>query len=114
MKFFISIILTALAAFAAGIYLPWWCMALVAFLIAAFIRQHPLYAFAGGFISIFLLWGILAYLIDTENQSILSAKIGLLLGTGPSSLLLVFLTALIGGLIAGLSALSASLLFKKA
>ncbi len=110
MKFFISLLLIALLSFALGLYLPWWTLAVVAFAVAALIHQHAGKSFLSGFLAIFLLWGILAFIIDQKNQHLLSRKISGLLSLGDGSLLLILVTALIGGLVAGVAAMSGSYL----
>ncbi|WP_315824296.1 hypothetical protein [Paraflavitalea speifideaquila] len=74
MKFIVAIILTALLSFAAGLYLGWWSLALAAFIVAVCIPQKPWKAWLAGFLGLFLLWGILATLIDMKNQHLLSQK----------------------------------------
>ena len=110
MKFFISILTTALIACICGAYFPWWTIAVAGFVIALLLPQSPFSAFFSGFIAIFLLWTIIAALINTANGGILSGRIGLLLGIGKSPVLLVIITGLVGGIVAGFAALSASLL----
>ncbi len=101
MKIFISILLIALLGFVSGIFLPWWGIALAAFLVSALIPQRPCIAFLSGFVAIFLLWGALAWSIDTGNGSILSVKIAQILPLGGSPYLLIAVTALIGALVNG-------------
>lgn len=110
MKFFVSILLIALLSFAAGLYLPWWSLALVAFIVAALIHQRAGMAFLSGFLALFLLWGIIAFIIDQRNQHILSSKIATLLPLGGSSMLLILITSLIGALVAGFAAMAGSYL----
>ncbi|HMR81559.1 MAG TPA: hypothetical protein PKE30_00405 [Niabella sp.] len=110
MKFFISIITIAVISFITGLYLPWWSIALVSFIIALLIHQRPLASFISGFASIFVFWMIIASLINTANNSILANRIGEMLGIGQNPVLLIFITALIGGLVGGFAALSASYL----
>lgn len=110
MKFLISILLIALLSFAAGLYLPWWSLALVAFLVAALIHQKAGRAFLSGFLALFLLWGVIAFIIDQRNQHILSTKIATLLPLAGSYILLIFITGLIGGLVAGFAAMAGSYL----
>jgi hypothetical protein len=112
MKIFISILLIALLGFVSGLYLPWWGIALAAFLVSALIPQRPGFAFLSGFVAILLLWGTLAWTIDMANGSILSVKIAQILPLGGSPYLLIAVTAFIGALVGGLSALSASYLKK--
>lgn len=108
MKFIVSVILTALLSLASGMYLPWWSIALAAFIIAVLIPQKPGKAFLTGFLAIFLLWGLLAFYIDMQNEHILSQKIAELIIKTKSSFLIIFITALIGALVAGFAALSGS------
>ncbi|HWK07193.1 MAG TPA: hypothetical protein VNS58_26360 [Puia sp.] len=106
MKFLATTLLIALLSFLSGLYLPWWCFALAACGISALIPQKPLWAFLSGFLSLFLLWGGLAWGIDSANNSILSVKIAQLLHLGNSSLLLILVTALVGALIGGGAAIT--------
>lgn len=110
MKFLISILLIALLTFALGLYLPWWSLAVVAFVVAALIHQKAGKSFLSGFLALFLLWGILALIIDQKNQHVLSGKISTLFGVGEGSMVLILITGLIGGLVAGFAAMSGSYL----
>lgn len=106
----VALILTALLAFVGGLYMQWWSLAIAAFIIALLIPQRPFKSFLAGFFGIFLLWAVLAWWIDFKNQGILSKKIASLLPLGGSSILLLFVTAFVGGLVAGFAALSGSYL----
>ena len=110
MKFIAAILLTALLAFAGGLWFGWWVIAIAAFLIALLVHQKAGKAFLSGAIGVFLLWAILAWWIDMKNEHILSKKIAAVLPLGGSSFLLIFVTALIGGLVAGFGAMSGSYL----
>jgi len=111
MKFFVAVILTALLSFIAGIYINlWWSFAIVALIVALLVHQKGGKAFLSGFLALFLLWGGLAFWIDMKNEGILSAKVAQILPLGGSSLLLIAVTAFIGGLIAGFAAMSGSYL----
>jgi hypothetical protein len=112
MKFFISILITALLSFVAGIFLPWWTIAPAALIVAMCIHQSPFRSWLTGFLALFLLWGILALVIDAKNQHLLSYKLAEIFQLGGSSFLLVLVTALIGGLVAGFAALTGSYLRK--
>lgn len=108
LKYFVSIVLTALLALVAGLYLPWWSIAISAFVVSVIIPQKPFYAFLSGFIGVFLLWEILAWWRDSRNNGILSQKIALILPLGGSTVLLILITSLVGALVAGFAALAAS------
>lgn len=111
MKFFNATLLTALLSFIAGLYVPyWWFFAIAAFLVAALIHQKGFKAFFSAFLALLILWFALAFWIDMENESVLSVKIASLLPLGGSKWMLMLVTGLIGGLVAGFAALSGSYL----
>ena len=110
MKFITAIVLTALLAFAGGLWFGWWIIAVAAFLIALLVHQLPGKAFLSGALGVFLLWGALAWWIDMKNEHILSKRIAEVLPLGGNSLLLILVTAILGGLVAGFAALSGSYL----
>jgi hypothetical protein len=110
MKFLITTLLIVLLSFLSGLYLPWWGFALAACLISALIPQRPFRAFLAGFLALFLLWGGLAWGIDAANNSILSARIAQILPLAGSPALLILVTALVGALAGGGSALTGSFL----
>ncbi len=112
MKFFISLILTAVLSFAACLFLPWWSIAIAAFVMAALIPQKPGKAFLTGFISLFLLWGGLSFWISNNNDHILAHKISVLMLKMDNPFILILATALIAALVAGFAALAGSYLRK--
>lgn len=112
MKFIVSLILTALLSFTACLFLPWWSIALAAFLVAALIPQKPLRSFLAGFLALFLLWGGLSFWLSNANEHILSHKVSMLMLNMDSPYLLMLATAVIGALVAGLAALCGSFLRK--
>ncbi len=110
MKFLVALLLTALLAFVAGLWLGWWSIAIAAFLIAVLIHQKAGKAFLSGFTGGFLLWGLLALLRDIPNESLLSKKIAAILPLGGNAMLLILVTAFVGALVAGFGAMSGSYL----
>ncbi|HLG40387.1 MAG TPA: hypothetical protein VI461_11995 [Chitinophagaceae bacterium] len=110
MKFTVAATLTALLAFAGGLWFGWWIIAVAAFVIALLVHQRTGRAFFSGFLGVFILWGAMAWWIDMKNEHVLSKKIAEVLPLGGNSLLLIFVTALIGGLVAGVGAISGSYL----
>ena len=111
MKFFNSVLLTALLSFIAGIYISyWWFFAVVAFLVAVLIHQRGFKAFFAGFLALFVLWFVLAFWMDFANEGVLSVKIASILPLGGSKWMLMVVTGLISGLVAGFAALSGSYL----
>ncbi|MEP7236384.1 MAG: hypothetical protein ABI685_00905 [Ferruginibacter sp.] len=112
MKFFISLILTILLSFALCLFLPWWSIAIAAFLVAALIPQKPGKAFLTGFIALFLLWGGLSFWMSNNNDHVLAHKVSQLILKMDNPILLILATALIGAIVAGCAALAGSYLRK--
>jgi hypothetical protein len=106
MKFMVSVLLTAYLGYVIGVYthLPWWSFACTSMLVALLVRQSPFSSFIAGFLGMFLLWFILAWIKDTANQHILSQRVAPLLKMGSSSMLLILVTGLVGGLVSGFAA----------
>jgi hypothetical protein len=112
LKFFVTMLLIGLLSFICGLFLPWWTIAVAAFIVSALIPQKPVNAFFAGFLALFLLWGLLAFVIDSYNENILSTRVAELLYLQGSSIALVIVTAFIGGLVGGGGSLTASFLKK--
>jgi hypothetical protein len=112
MKFFVSLLLTVLLSFAACLYLPWWSIAIAAFIVAALIPQGAVKSFLTGFTALFLLWGTLSFWISNNNEHLLAHKVSMVLLKMDNPWVLIFATAIIGALVAGFGALSGSFLRK--
>lgn len=108
MKFLVATLLTALLSFIASLWFDWWIIAVVSFLVALLIQQGLGMAFLSGFLGVFLLWTALALWIDVQNKGLLSHKIAELLPLGGNSILLLCITGIVGGLVAGFAAMSGS------
>lgn len=110
MKFVTATILTALLAFISGLFLPWWGIAITSLLIAVLVHQKAGKAFLSGLTGVFILWAGMALWIDMKNNHVLSQKISAVLKFGGSSVVLILITGLVGGLVAGFAAMSGSYL----
>jgi uncharacterized membrane protein SpoIIM required for sporulation len=113
MKFIVSLLLSAFLGYVAPLFFPWWSFAVTSFIIALAIHQRPWKAFVAGFSGLFLLWGIYAFMIDRANEHLLSVKIAQVLPLGGSYILLIIVTAFVGGIISGFAALTGSFLRTK-
>jgi uncharacterized membrane protein YhaH (DUF805 family) len=107
MLFLVILILS----FASGYFLPWWVVAIAAFLTAFLIGKTSGQSFWSGFSAVFIVWTVLALFKSIPNDHILAKRVATLFQL-PNWLLLLFITALIGGLVGGMSALSGVLLKK--
>jgi hypothetical protein len=102
MLFLIILILSFISSY----FLPWWVAALIAFLAALFIGKTSGRSFWSGFGAVFIVWIILALLKSTPNDNILAGRVIQLFPLPHNWILLLLITALIGGLVGGLAALS--------
>ena len=102
-------ILVAVMALILQLFLPWWSIALAGCIYGFLFIQKPAKAFLGGFLGIFLLWGVMASYITYVNDGILAARLAALFSL-PHGLFVVLITALIGGLAGGVSATTGTLL----
>ena len=109
-KFLMATIVSALLAYAIGIYgnLPWWSFVISNFIIAIAIDQKPLKAFISGALGVGLLWLTLDLMIDQQNGHLLSTKVANILPLKGSTTALIAITAFVGFILGGLSSLSGS------
>ena len=109
MRFVLSTVAIALISIILQIFLPWWAVALAAFVVGLASGLRPGWAFLSGLLGIGLVWFGHAWWLDGQNQSLLSAKIAGILPVG-STLGLLLLTTAVGALVGAFSALTGSLL----
>lgn len=109
MNFLRNTLIIAVVTFLAQLIMPWWIVAVVAFVLGFALFDKGLQAFFSAFSAVFLLWSIYALVIDVRNEHILSARIAQLFHL-PNSIVLILVTGFVGGLVAGFSALSGRLI----
>jgi len=105
MKFIIGIIGMILAGLLAAQFLPWWSVVLVCFIAGAMLNMKSWKSFLCGLLAIFLLWGLSAGWDFHHGSYVIANRMGDLLG-GVSGVAMMFITALIGGLLGGLGSMS--------
>lgn len=114
-RFIGQLILVIAFSYASQFILPWWGVMVGSALATLLIYNKALSSFFAGFLGLGLLWFYLAYTIDTANQSLLSGKVAALFGLA-SGFQMVLVTALLGAIIGGVSALTGNYfisIFKK-
>ena len=85
--------------------LPWWMLVLIAALAGGLFPTTAGKTFSAAFAGGLLLWCLNAYLLDTANAGALSAKVGQLF-QGLKSWQLLSATGFMGGILAGMGALT--------
>lgn len=108
MRFILATLLTAALSFIAGLYLPWWSIAIIAFLVALLVKQKIGWACLSGFAAIFILWGGLAAVTTIPNKAVLARRVAQLFPLDGNEVLLIVITATVGALVAGFAAMSGS------
>lgn len=110
MKFITTLLLSALLAYAIGMYsnLPWWSFVFTNIIVALAIPQKPWMSFTAGALSIGLLWAVLALLVDQSNHHILSTKVANILPLKGSNSILILLTSIVGAIVGGFASLTGS------
>lgn len=108
MKQGIAIILIAVLGAVAEYFLPWWSVAVIAFLVSWLIGLKPGKAFLAGFLGIAIFWLIAALCHDIPNDHILSRRMATLFHL-PGYGLFIIVTVFIGGLVGGIAAWAGAL-----
>lgn len=107
MKFLIQLLFTIVLCLLLQLFLPWWTLAIGAFVVAFLFDNKSLPSFAAGFLGVALLWLAMAGYITIATDSILTTKLNQLLPVNS-----FIITALVGGLVGGFGGLTGSL-FRK-
>lgn len=102
----IQILLIAILSLLAQLVLPWWSLALVAFLVCFWRGQSVGRSFLYGFLGIALVWLGYALLIHTRTEGIFTGRMGELLFKSHNALLPILVTTLLGGLVGGFSGMT--------
>ena len=113
MKFLLTTILSAALAFALGTFMPWWSVAIAGFIAGLAILQRPWIAALAAFTGVFIVWFCLAYFISSANGHALATNIATMVLKSPNAMMLIFVSALLGGIVASLAGASGAW-FRKA
>jgi hypothetical protein len=111
MRFITGFILIIVLAFPLHYFMPWWWWSAIvpAFLLGFGLQMKGSLSFLCGFLSVGLFWYLMAFWSNALNGGILLEKMSTILPFGSASKTLIFV-GIIGGLLGGLSMLSAKYL----
>jgi hypothetical protein len=104
LRFITHTLLIALVYLILQYMLPWWSLAIAAFLVGFFLSVNGARAFFAGFLGIGLFWLLMSFLIDWHTGSTLSTRVAAIFSL--NSMLLMIVTALVGAIVGGCSALT--------
>lgn len=113
MKSFIVFLIIGILSYVAGIWWPWWSVAIVAFVVTLVSGQRPFAAFITAFLAVFIFWFSFAFFRDLANDHILADQMSVLFFNAQAPVLLMVVSGFIGAIVAGFAALSASFLRTK-
>ncbi len=97
--------LTILLTFFFSIFMPWWSVMLASFITSLLISLKKIMVFLIPFFAVFCYWAVYCYFLSSSNDFILAMKISKLIGIGGSPYLLIIISATIGGISSGTSAI---------
>lgn len=107
MKATVSILLTALITYTVGLFgFPWYAYAISTFIIYVAIPQNAFKSFITAFLTIAILYLLIAGKQDFDNDHLLSKKVAAIFKLKENYGILYLLTCLLNGLVAGFAALS--------
>ncbi len=109
MKFIIQVVSIAVLAFILELFLPWWSIAISAFLLGYLFKSKA--NFFAGFLGIGVLWLGKALIIDMNAAMPLAENVAIILKLNSKAVLMLVMVV-IGGLVGGFAALTGSLLRK--
>lgn len=101
-------LLILLASLLLQLFFPWWIIAPIAFVLSALKARSAGQAFGQAFAAIFLLWGLVALYRTVPNENLLASRVGemFMLQFSGNWIVLLILTAVIGGLVSGCAGLA--------
>lgn len=102
----IQIVLIAILSLLSQLILPWWSLAVVAFLVCFWRSPSAGRAFLYGFAGVALIWLSYALLIHLRTDGIFTARMSSLLFKTNNAVIPILVTGVLGGLVGGLSGLS--------
>ena len=94
MKLLIKLVFTAVVAYLLQWYLPWWSVVIAGFLISLILSSNGLISFISGFWGVGIYWFILAYMTDSNTNSILTERVSAIFSL-PNSFLLLLVASVI-------------------
>ncbi len=108
-KFGLNTVIIGVLSFIAG-WLGWWIwsFAVIAFLVAFVVNDSGGKSYLAAFAIVGVIWFLVANILNVANEGQLSSMVADLLKV-PSSTQLLYVTSLIGALVAGFSAMTGSL-----
>jgi hypothetical protein len=110
MRFTVQIVVIVILGFFLELFLPWWSVAIAAFIGGVLV--HTRMNFLGGFLAIGILWLVKALITELSTDSDLAGRVAMIFML-QSKTLLVLVTLLLGGLVGGFATMSGGALRRR-
>ncbi len=110
MKLILGILFIGIGGYFLSLQAPWWAVLGLAAVVGFLLNQKNIASFWTGFLALDILWGGMALFLHSQNEGIFGDYIGGVFSTNGWGM--IAYTALLGGILGGLSSLSGSL-FRK-
>lgn len=122
MQFLLKVLFISIAVALSQWLFSWWAMPIAAGLVAFLFSPKEKRrfsdhkgagsgsSFGAGMLSGVLVWGLYAFVLNLQNQSILAPKVAEIITQQPNAYLMMAITAIIGGIVAGMGSLTGHLL----
>lgn len=102
----IRLIIIAVTSLLAQFILPWWSIAIVAFMVCFWGSRNAGGAFIEGFAGIAIVWFVYAGLIHFRTEGVFTGRMGLLIVKSSSPIVMLLVTPVLGGIVGGLAGMA--------
>ena len=106
MNFILRILIIGISSYYISSFFPWWSIILIPFILGLIFDDNYISHFLSGFIGVSVSWFFLLLGIEYQTEAILSSKIIQILNINSTNILII-ISAVIGGIVSGLSSITA-------
>ena len=106
MNFILRILITGISSYYISSFFPWWSIILIPFILGLIFDDNYISHFLSGFIGVSVSWFFLLLSMEYQTEAILSSKIIQILNINSTNTLII-ISAVIGGIVSGLSSITA-------
>jgi len=99
----INFVITLFLSIGLSFILPWWGIMVAAMITGFMIPLKKVSVFIIPFLAVSLFWSVYSFWLSNGNDFILAKKIAILLPLKGNAFLLILVTALVGGIAAGIA-----------
>ena len=106
MNFILRILITGISTYYISSFFPWWSIILIPFILGLIFDDNYISHFLSSFIGVSVSWFFLLLGMEYQTEAILSSKIIQILNINSTNSLII-ISAVIGGIVSGLSSITA-------